>query len=573
MLIRFDDKTSTVVNYQLDPHNPQRLNFDFIYAIHEDRTGTLWVGSAGGLYRYDRQNGTSTRYTESQGLPSSVIEGILEDKAGRLWLSTKKGISRFDPQTETFRNYDMSDGLQGDEFSESCYLQGRNGEMLFGGGNGINAFFPENIRDNPYVPPVVITSFKIFNKPVPIGAKSELTKAIPYVDSLTLSYQDNVFSFEFAALSYANSHKNRYRYKLEGLEPGWNEVGSKQRLATYTNLDPGKYVFRVQGSNSDGVWNEEGVSLPIFITPPWWRTNWFRALCAALFIALVWAAYHIRVRQLQRESKQLRNVIDTIPGNVWSALPDGSVDFINRRWLEFSGVSLGEGLGRGWEAAVHPDDLARFVDEWRAAVASGKAMESEARVRRADGQYRWLLIRNVPLRDEGGKIVKWYGTSTDIDGHKRAEETLREQANLLDLTHDTIFVADMQGVIKYWNRGAEEQYGWTAEQALGTVVHELLRTVFPKPREEIIGEVTRTGRWEGELVHTRKDKTEVLVASRWSLQRDEQGAPVAILETNNDITDRKRAEGRARAAAPARGRSRAHQPREHDGGTGRLDRA
>jgi two-component system, LuxR family, sensor kinase FixL len=170
-------------------------------------------------------------------------------------------------------------------------------------------------------------------------------------------------------------------------------------------------------------------------------------------------------------------------------------------------------------------------------------MESEARVRRADGQYRWLLIRNVPLRDGAGKIVKWYGTSTDIDGHKRAEETLREQANLLDLTHDTIFVTDMQGGIKYWNRGAEEQYGWTAEQAVGTVVHELLRTVFPKPREQIIGEVTCTSRWEGELVHTRKDKTEVLVASRWSLQRDEQGAPVAILETNNDITDRKRAEG------------------------------
>ena len=173
--------------------------------------------------------------------------------------------------------------------------------MFFGGSNGFNAFFPENIRDNPYVPPVVITSFKIFNKPVPIGAKSVLKKAIPYVDSLTLSYRDNVFSFEFAALSYANSHKNRYRYKLEDFEPGWNEVGSKQRLATYTNLDPGKYVFRVQGSNSDGVWNEEGVSLPILITPPWWRTNWFRALCAAVFLALLWAAYQFRVRQLQHQ--------------------------------------------------------------------------------------------------------------------------------------------------------------------------------------------------------------------------------------------------------------------------------
>ena len=259
--------------------------------------------------------------------------------------------------------------------------------MFFGGSNGFNAFFPENIRDNPYVPPVVITSFKIFNKPVPIGAKSVLKKAIPYVDSLTLSYRDNVFSFEFAALSYANSQKNRYRYKLESFEPGWNEVGSKQRLATYTNLDPGRYVFRVQGSNSDGVWNEEGVSLPILITPPWWRTNWFRALSAAVFLALLWAAYQFRVRQLQRESKQLRDVIDTIPGYVWSALPDGSIDFINRRWLEFSGFSLEEGLGWGWEAAVHPDDRGRFVDEWRAAVASGKAMESEARVRRADGQY------------------------------------------------------------------------------------------------------------------------------------------------------------------------------------------
>ena len=128
-----------------------------------------------------------------------------------------------------------------------------------------------------------------------------LKKAIPFVDSLTLSYKDNVFSFEFAGLSYANSQKNRYRYKLEGLEPSWNEVGSKQRLATYTNLDPGKYVLRVQGSNSDGLWNEVGVSLPILITPPWWGTNWFRAVCAILFMALLWAAYQLRVRQLHHQ--------------------------------------------------------------------------------------------------------------------------------------------------------------------------------------------------------------------------------------------------------------------------------
>jgi len=128
-----------------------------------------------------------------------------------------------------------------------------------------------------------------------------LTKAISYVDKLTLSYRDNVFSFEFAVLSYANSRKNHYRYKLENFDPGWNEVGSAQRLATYTNLDPGNYVFRVLGSNSDGVWNEQGVSLPILITPPWYRENWFRLLCAAVLLAMLWAAYQFRVRQLQHE--------------------------------------------------------------------------------------------------------------------------------------------------------------------------------------------------------------------------------------------------------------------------------
>jgi ligand-binding sensor domain-containing protein/signal transduction histidine kinase len=298
-LIRFDENTKAFLTYEPDSRELHKLNGGGITSIHEDRRGTLWVGGFDGLYRYNRQSGAFTRYTESQGLPSSTIRCIQEDKIGRLWLSTQKGISRLDPQTETFRNYDVSEGLQSNEFSDGCY-QSPDGEMFFGGSNGFNAFFPENVRDNPYVPPVVITSFKVFNNAVPIGAKSVLKNAIPYVDSLTLSYRDSVFSFEFAALSYANSPKNRYRYKLENFEPGWNEVGSKQRLATYTNLDPGRYVFRVQGSNSDGVWNE-GVSLPLVITPPWWSTNWFRALCAALTFALLWLTYQLRIRQMQQK--------------------------------------------------------------------------------------------------------------------------------------------------------------------------------------------------------------------------------------------------------------------------------
>ena len=298
VLIRFDEQARSFVRYAPDSRDPRKLNGGGINTILEDRTGTLWVGTFDGLYRYDRGSGAFARYTEAQGLPSSSIRCILEDRVGRLWLSTQKGVSRFDPREQTFRNYDVSDGLQSDEFSTGCF-QAPDGEILFGGTNGLNAFVPENVRDDAYVPPVVITNFSILNRPVRIGAGSVLERAIPFVESLTLPHEHNVFSFEFAALSYANAHKNRYRYRLEGFDPAWNEADSRRRLATYTNLDPGSYVFRVQGSNSDGVWNEEGVSLPILITPPWWRTTWFRALSAVLFLALLWAAYQFRMRQVQ----------------------------------------------------------------------------------------------------------------------------------------------------------------------------------------------------------------------------------------------------------------------------------
>jgi signal transduction histidine kinase/ligand-binding sensor domain-containing protein len=299
ILSRFDEQTNTFVHYTVDRDDPRKLQGGSIGAIHEDSNGTLWLAAGLGLYRFDRKNEVFTRYTESDGLPNNDLMAILEDTAGRLWISSKKGISRFDPQTKRFKNYDVSDGLQGNDFARSCYQRGRTGELFFCGNGGVTAFFPEDIRGNPFVPPVVLTSFKIADKPVPIGAESVLKKAIPYAESLTLSYWENFISFEFAALSYANSRKNRYRYRLEGSALDWNEVDSTQRLVMYTNLDHGRYVFRVQGSNSDGVWNEAGVSLPIVITPPWYKTNLFRAFSVGLFLALMWVAYHARMRQVQ----------------------------------------------------------------------------------------------------------------------------------------------------------------------------------------------------------------------------------------------------------------------------------
>ncbi|MDX2153663.1 MAG: two-component regulator propeller domain-containing protein [Bryobacteraceae bacterium] len=310
-LSRFDDRNNTFVNSAVERGKPGRLQGGSIFAIHEDGAGNLWLATSQGVYRYDRRRDTFTQYTEIQGLPTMDVMGVLADRAGRLWFSTKKGISRFDPRTETFRTYDVSDGLWGNDFTQSCYQQGRSGEMFFCGRHGITVFSPEAIRDNPYIPPVVITSLKIFNEAPPIGNKSELHKAIPYVDSLTLPYRKNVFSLDFAALSYANSHKNRYRYKLENFDGGWREAASRAPMATYTNLDPGRYIFRVQGSNSDGVWNEEGVSLPILITPPWYRTDLFVASCIATGVLFLWGLYRLRMYQITREfAAQLDGRVD-----------------------------------------------------------------------------------------------------------------------------------------------------------------------------------------------------------------------------------------------------------------------
>jgi PAS domain S-box-containing protein len=276
----------------------------------------------------------------------------------------------------------------------------------------------------------------------------------------------------------------------------------------------------------------------------------------AVVITRLMSRVHKSVQGIQALQVELALVVDTIPALVWSALPDGSRDFMSRRWLEYTGLAPKDGLGWGWTSVIHPEDRAAFADEWKAALASGEPLEAAARLRRADGRHRWFLIRAVPLRDEQSTIQRWYGTATDIEDRKladdavrRSEATLREQASLLDLTHDTVFVRDTHDVITYWNRGAEELYGWKREEVLGKITHQLLHTIFPMPLEEISATLLRTGRWEGELVHTKRDGTHIKVASRWSLQRDEIGQPTGTLETNNDITESRRAEEALRRQA------------------------
>ena len=301
-LSRFDPKTEQFTVYRHDPQNPRSLSHNSVNAIREDRQGLLWVGTRYGLNQLDRSRGAFTAFTTKDGLPDDRIQAILEDGQGYLWLATHNGLSRFHPPTKTFRNYSEADGLPGKILSpyeaESSW-QSQDGEMVFGSMNGVTTFYPDRLSPNPYVPPVVLTDFHLFNKPVHPGTDSPLQKPIWTTDSLTLTHTQSIFTLEFAGLSYAAPEKNRYRYRLEGLESEWNEMDSRRRQATYTSLPAGRYVFRVQASNNDDVWNEKGVSLALTVLPPWWATWWFRSLMGLAFVGLIIGAYKLRITGLE----------------------------------------------------------------------------------------------------------------------------------------------------------------------------------------------------------------------------------------------------------------------------------
>ncbi|HEX4807882.1 MAG TPA: two-component regulator propeller domain-containing protein [Bryobacteraceae bacterium] len=282
------------------------LSSDQVNAICVDHSGVIWVATESGLNRMDPVTKKFTWYFERAGLPNSNVNGILEDDRGHLWLSTNSGLSKFDPRNGTFSNYYASDGLWVSEFfGAQVAWKSPRGEMFFCSYTGLTSFFPDQVVDNPYIPPVVVTDFQLFGKPVPIGGESPLKESITVTNTLTLSYKQNFFSFAFSALSYASAERNRYRYKLGGLENEWNETDGNHRTATYTALPPGDYVFRVIGSNNRGLWNSRGTSIRIRILPPWWETWWFRGLAIGVALSVLWAIYYIRVRGIKQRNREL----------------------------------------------------------------------------------------------------------------------------------------------------------------------------------------------------------------------------------------------------------------------------
>jgi len=488
------------------------------------------------------------------------IFGIEEDKNGRLWIATSDHVLRV-PRDKLLsgivkavdiREYDQADGLESTEVVKrsQSVASDSTGRIWFSLSRGLSVVNPSRTTDDS----------------VP---------ALPHIEAITAD--DNTanlaasvrippsprrIAFSYAGLSLAVPGRVRYRYFLEGFDRSWSQPVAA-REAVYTNLGPGSYRFRLVASNSEGLWNGPETAIALNVAPAYYQTVWFRSLGVVLFLAVLAGLYRLRLRNLEgqrdalrKSEKELRDAIDTIPAIVWSTLPDGSNTYINRRFVEYTGLSAEQMAGSGWQTLIHPDDLERHAGKWREAVATGKPHENEVRSRRSDGQYRWQLDRGAPLRDKEGNIVRWYGVTTDIEDRKRAEEALQlvssdlqdSKAKLEEaqrIAHVGYWEWDLGSNHVIWSDETYRIYGLRPQEypidiaVVGKMIHsEDLEFVFRVAEEAVRGGlrtdvVHRIIRPSGELrtVHSQGD-----------LKKDASGKPCQMFGTVQDITDRKRAE-------------------------------
>jgi diguanylate cyclase (GGDEF)-like protein len=296
----------------LEKYDPKTRRFtqvakinDEIFDLYEDPEGILWVATSAGLIRYDSQTDTARHYAVPDGLPDPFVASVEQDNSGRLWLGTRGGLSLFDPRQETFETFDKFDGLPANEFGRYSHLRSSDGIMYFGGNSGMVLFDPQNLPRNARVPNIVLTGFELFQQQVIPGESPYLPVQINQMAKLVLPYEQRDVTFKFSALDFISPTKNRYRYRLKGLEDNWTEVDSSRRRVRYTNLDPGKYEFHVIGSNNDDVWSETGARIDLVIVPPWWMTWWARVLAVMLGLYAIYGFTNWRLRMNRQRERAM----------------------------------------------------------------------------------------------------------------------------------------------------------------------------------------------------------------------------------------------------------------------------
>jgi ligand-binding sensor domain-containing protein/signal transduction histidine kinase len=446
---RFDRQTEAFTAYLHDPTHPNSLSHDMIDAIYCDQAGHLWLGTfGGGLNRLipsaplsaintdEEKKVAFSCFTEKDGLSNNVVYGILGDAKGHLWLSTNRGLSRFDPVTQTFKNYDPTDGLQSYEFNAGAYHMSSRGEMFFGGINGFNSFFPDSLKDNAHVPAVILTAFKKFDKAV------EFDRDIADLEEIELSADDDFFAFEFVALDYTNPQNHRYAYMLAGFDRDWIYCGAR-RYASYTNLNPGKYVFRVKGSNNDGVWNETGVAVAVVIRPPFWQTWWFSFLSIGCLIVGAAFSHQYRLRYKIKRLLEIERVRALENERVRQQVAD---DFHDELGQKLTNMTLFAEILKRHLNGISPES-ANYLDKIR---ETSKNLSVGVRnfIWALDPEQDSLYDLAIYLKDSGDEIFDKTGVDFRVNGISPALEDIKLPMNWR--RHLTlIFKEGMNNVLKH----------------------------------------------------------------------------------------------------------------------------
>jgi PAS domain S-box-containing protein len=501
------------------------LQLGNVMAIY-GRGAKIWIGGEFGLEQFDQRHFLKIAAVDDEWLRG--ISGIVETANGDLWLNGVSGIFHI-------RNAEISEALKdsayrvkGEHFSRRegipgiaaqlrglpTAIDGTDGRLWFTFRNGVMWLDPVAYSQTQTVPP-----------PITIQSVSADDKFYAPDPRLSLPAHTTSLQISYNAVSLSDPEAIRFRYKLQETDKEWHE-GAAATPVTYRNLPPGSYHFSVEASDSNGVWSGVPANMAFTILPAFYQTIWFRLLWAAAILALFWELYRLRVKQLRGEERKLREAIETIPAMAWIAGPDGAVQFVNRRWVEYTGLSQLGRVGEVGKMAIHPEDLDRIRRRMSASFVSGEPFEDEMRFRRTDGEYRWFLSRAVPLRDKRGKVLKWYGAATDIQDRKRAEELQAELAHInrvstmgelvASISHElaqpiTVTTANAKASLRWLQREppdlAEVRKGTERIMEAGTLASEIinrLRSLYKKSspeRElvainEVVGEMVLLLRYE-----------------------------------------------------------------------------
>jgi len=438
-LSRFNPKTERFTNFKHVMADSKSLSANMIQSIYEDSRNTIWIGTSDGLNKYDDDTHSFQRYSEKHGLAGNHVAGIIEDNIGYLWISTDKGLSKFNPQDVSFRNYNKHDGLQGNRFLMHSVHKNITGELFFGGVNGFNVFNPNKLNDNQHIPTIIFTDFQLFNESVSVEKNSVLTQHINQSKQINLNYDQDVFSIEFTALNFRNSQKNEYAYKMKGFDKNYTYTDSNKRSITYTNLNPGPYIFHVTGSNNDGVWNKKGASIEIVVAPPWWKTLWFKGAVILIGITFIFGIVRIKTHSVQKlnlrlekqvaeRTKELKTWLENSPICTKIVDLDFNLQFMSSAGI--NGLKIGDikpFYGKPYPFDFYPESFNKLMRmNLKKVKETSEIIKQEGLVVDIRGEELWFHSTLVPVTDDKDQIEYIIIASVDITERIQVKEALQK---------------------------------------------------------------------------------------------------------------------------------------------------